>query len=197
MEKITNVIIDLATNAIVLTVESEGIFNSEAMDLVVDEYFNYLNIYCDDKEGHSYHFNSENSVITAVSDSGIHKVVIENEIIHDFDKNMKYLQLTNTATGEVFEGIYYTPELIYNAELTNVKTICSTCLDNHCMQLVMYVVFKRQLMESAIALNKYADAMQLYIELGRLLEVDTCPDCNCDVTGTSCASCSGGYCSLK
>ena len=72
------------------------------------------------------------------------------------------------------EGFYYTPELIYNNILSNIKRVCQPCLDNKTTQLIVIVTFKRQLLDSSIELNLSKEAMQLYIDLCRLLEINTC-----------------------
>lgn len=144
MEKLTNVIIDTDLEMLSFTVVSDKISDLGVFTVYVDECSNIDNIYLDGEDKHDYTFTAENSDIDISKDT----VTIKSELIGEFDKHLKYIRLV-AEEGNV-EGVYYTPEIIYNTELTHIKKVCATCLDNKCMQLIMYITFKRQLLDSAI-----------------------------------------------
>lgn len=193
MEKITNVIIDFDNTALSFTVQSDMIVDLTSFVVYMDECGNINNIYSDDENNHDYVFDFENSEIVVNGND----VVVVNELIGGLSKHLKYVRLTTSDDLNV-EGLYYTPEVIYNNILTNIKKVCSPCLDNKSMQLMVYVTFKRQLLDSSMELGLYKEAMQLYIDLCRMLEISTCyktcKECsNCN----SCANCVNGCCTLK
>ena len=72
------------------------------------------------------------------------------------------------------------------AEIRKLHTHCSTCLDDETMQNIMLVVFKRQLLEYALASGYYRDALQLYVDICRLLEISIRPKCD---SMTCCNNC--------
>lgn len=92
---------------------------------------------------------------------------------------MKYVTLRCFTDQEEihFHGIYYNPSIVYMAEIRKLHTHCSTCLDDQTMQNIMLVVFKRQLLEYALASDYYRDALQLYVDICRLLEISIKPKC--------------------
>ena len=193
MEKLTNVIIDFDNTTLSFTVQSDTIVDLTSFVVYMDECGNINNIYSDDENNHDYVFDFENSEIVVNGND----VVIVNELIGGLSKHLKYVRLTTSDDLNV-EGLYYTPEVIYNNILTNIKKVCSPCLDNKSMQLMVYVTFKRQLLDSSMELGLYKEAMQLYIDLCRMLEISTCyktcKECsNCN----SCANCVNGCCTLK
>lgn len=192
MEKLTNVVIDFDKDILSFTVVSTCINDLSSFTVYVDECENIDNIYEDGVDKHDYTFSFENSAITVNND----KIFIENTLIGGLDKHLKYIRLV-AEEGSV-EGIYYTPEIIYNTELTHIKKVCATCLDNKCMQLIMYVTFKRQLLDSAIATGLNKEAMQLYIDICRMLEISAgCKKCKICTNNDSCLTCANGYCTLK
>ena len=114
--------------------------------------------------------------------------------------HMKYFKIIAGANNYIIEGVYYNSSVIYNAEITHIKRICNMCLDDNTMKLLVHVVFKRQLLESALETDDYNNCMVLYNDLCRLLQIsiydEYCCDC-VDSVNNECAMCSGGCCNLK
>lgn len=192
MEKLTNVIIDTDLEMLSFTVVSDKISDLGVFTVYVDECSNIDNIYLDGEDKHDYTFTAENSDIDISKDT----VTIKSELIGEFDKHLKYIRLV-AEEGNV-EGVYYTPEIIYNTELTHIKKVCATCLDNKCMQLIMYITFKRQLLDSAIQANSNKEAMELYIDICRILEISTgLKKCEACKNNNACVTCANCYCTLK
>ena len=193
MEKLTNVIIDFNNSALSFIVESDIVTDLASFVVYMDECENVNNIYSDNNDDHNYVFDFENSSITVNGN----EVIIENEVISELSKHLKYVRLHTTDEFNV-EGLYYTPEIIYNNIILNIKKVCQPCLDNKTTQLITYVTFKRQLLDSAMELGLNKEAMQLYIDLCRMLEIDTCyKTCKQCSNCSSCAKCVNGCCTLK
>lgn len=108
------------------------------------------------------------------------KVTVTNDIINNLNWHMKYMALEcqNIDTGEeiYFYGIYYNSDVIYHAEIRKLRKHCSTCLDDKTMQEIMIVTFKRQLLDYALAAGEWKEALLLYMDLCRLLEISL--DCD-------------------
>ena len=196
MNKLTNVIIDQANSKISFSLSLDAPIDTAEFITFVDECDNVNNIYSDQSQDHTYYFNVDNSLVDIVKNEGNnYDITIKHEVISDMDDHIKYIKILTGNNNYIVEGIYYTSEVLFNAELTHIKRVCSTCLDNKCMQLITYVVFKRQLLESALELDDYKQCLILYNDLCRLLElsIDACPCTNAN----DCATCAGGCCSIK
>ena len=68
-------------------------------------------------------------------------------------------------------GIFYCPKALYHAEIRALNKFCDTCLDDKQMQLIVLLTFKRQLLEQAIQCGHWKDALQLYMDLARILNI--------------------------
>ena len=90
------------------------------------------------------------------------------------------------------DGVYYDPNILYNAEIKMLRKYCRTCLDDGQMQLLMLIVFKRQLLEQAIATAHNKEALQFYLDLCKLLNVNI----NTKTVNTGCRTCVNGVCKL-
>ena len=197
MNTLTNINIDWVNSNISFDIQLLEQIDTVNFTLCVDESTNIKNMYSEVLNDHNYCFDSSNCEITiAHVIDDIYKVTVENEMISGMSDHLKYISFnTNEISAE---GIFYSSEAVYDAELTYIKQVCNNCLDDKCMQLLMFVVFKRQLLDSAISVNDCKQCLMLYNDLCRLLNVDTC---NCDYRNynehSSCAVCSGGCCSLK
>lgn len=170
MDKLTNIQID--GDKLTFKIEAEVDLSSYSKEVYIDEVWNLKNI-LEDSPIHNISF-SEN--ITVDSDNN---VTVTNDDILELDWNMKYVTLRCfTEQEEIhFHGIYYNPSIVYMAEIRKLHTHCSTCLDDQTMQNIMLVVFKRQLLEYALASDYYRDALQLYVDICRLLEISIKPKC--------------------
>lgn len=179
MDKLTNIQID--GDKLTFKVGSDINISDYSKEVYIDEVWNLKNI-LEDSPIHNISF-SEN--ITIDSDNN---VTVTNDDILELDWNMKYVTLRCfTEQEEIhFHGIYYNPSIVYMAEIRKLHTHCSTCLDDETMQNIMLVVFKRQLLEYALASGYYRDALQLYVDICRLLEISIRPKCD---SMTCCNNC--------
>ena len=108
------------------------------------------------------------------------------------DENIKYIniyhveyqgQAASVDYGEVeplqirtvhdilASGIFYDPKALYHAEIRALNKFCDTCMDDKQMQLIVLLTFKRQLLEQAIQCGHWKDALQLYMDLARILNI--------------------------
>lgn len=153
----------------------------------VDECDNIDNIYEDGDDKHNYVFDQDDCTITKITDKW-YVIVINDASIEVMNNHLKYVRFISDEA--VIDSIYYDSSTIYNAELTHLKKVCSTCLDDACMQMITYVTFKRQLLDSAVNTVDAKNAMQLYIDICKLLDLDTVSKCE-----TNC--CANGRCCIK
>ena len=192
MNKITDIIINKENSTMQLVVMFDSPTTLSEVQVYVDEYDNIDNIYEEGSDKHTYYFATGKDPIDIIKLTDTNYIInIEDLFFSGMNNNLKYVRINSGSN--VADGIYYTPEDIYNAELTHIKKVCSTCLDDKCMQLIVYVTFKRQLLESAIQLNKHKEAMNLYMDIHRLLDIQSAKCTNTK----ECASCANGYCSIK
>ena len=68
-------------------------------------------------------------------------------------------------------GVFYDPKALYHAEIRALNKFCDTCMDDKQMQLIVLLTFKRQLLEQAIQCGHWKDALQLYMDLARILNI--------------------------
>lgn len=165
MDQLINIKID--NNELTFTVDTDIDIQGYNMEVYIDETDNLQNILKDN----SIHSVSIQKRITIDLDNNV--TVTNTDEILPLDWNMKYITFKcfDDQNQFIFHGIYYNPEVIYSAEIRKLRSHCSTCLDDHTMQDMVLVVFKRQLLEYAIQSGRFKDAMQLYIDICRLLEV--------------------------
>ena len=166
-------------------VELESASTLSNVKVYVDECNNIDNIYEDDDNLHNYVFDQDDCTITKITDKW-YVIIVNDGIIGAMNDHLKYVRFNSNEA--VIDGIYYNEKPIYDAELVHLKKVCSTCLDDACMQLITYVTFKKQLLEAAVNTADTKYAMQLYTELCKLLELDT------EVVQCDCAN---GCCCLK
>lgn len=191
MDKLIN--IQIENNELTFTVDTQLDLSGYSMEVFIDEACNIKNILQDGPE----HNVSIGDLITIDSDNNV--TVINDDAILPLDWNMKYITLHcySYQTGDElqFSGIYYVPEIIYDAEIRKLNSHCSTCLDDKMMQTLMLVVFKRQLLEYAINTDHFKDAMQLYLDICKLLDISLncskngCFGCNHNCILTQCNRC--------
>lgn len=183
MDKLINV--QIKGNKLIFTVDTDiDLSQYENMEVYIDEACNLKNILNDVPE--------HNNVITEAITIEDKEVTVVNEEILLLDWNIKYITFRcYTEDEEVrFNGIYYNPEIIYTAEIRKLQCKCSTCLDDETMQNLMLIVFKRQLLEYAIQAGHFKDAIVLYIDICRLLEISLKGTSNnCGSNGNCCKSC--------
>ena len=198
MNKIEQVIINTSSGQLQFIVTSDTQVITDSLTICVDEACNKDNIHLDDTTKHNYVINS-GITITNIEDNK-YKVLVDNDIIGSFTKHIKYIRVTvldSTSTEDnenyiVAEGLYYNPLVIYEAEIYNINKYCSTCLDDKNMQLIAYVTFKRQLLEDAVILRHYKEALQLYSDICRLLGMT----CNYIQVNEQTNTCVGGSCPI-
>ena len=179
-----------------------SITNSSQVIVYINECSNIKNLYSDDPKLQDYVFDSTNSAIsvTPIVREGEPELVttVYSDIISSFDSNMKYIKLyctTENYVNDYIDGIIYDPNTLYEAEIKMLHSYCNTCLDDKQMQKVMILVFKRQLLEQAIATSHNKEAMQYYLDLVRLMGVNV--NKKCDNNGCQeCKVCFNGMCSL-
>lgn len=186
-----------------------SITNSSQVIVYINECSNIKNLYSDDSKLQDYVFDSTNSAISVtpivregepelVTTVYAYEVSITSDIISSFDSNMKYIKLyctTENYVNDYIDGIIYDPNTLYEAEIKMLRSYCNTCLDDKQMQKVMILVFKRQLLEQAIATSHNKEAMQYYLDLVRLMGVNV--NKKCDNNGCQeCKVCFNGMCSL-
>lgn len=186
-----------------------SITNSSQVIVYINECSNIKNLYSDDPKLQDYVFDSTNSAISVtpivregepelVTTVYTYEVSITSDIISSFDSNMKYIKLyctTENYVNDYIDGIIYDPNTLYEAEIKMLRSYCNTCLDDKQMQKVMILVFKRQLLEQAIATSHNKEAMQYYLDLVRLMGVYV--NKKCDNNGCQeCKVCFNGMCSL-
>lgn len=198
MKKLTNISIDQVNKKLSFSIQLIAEIDENEFMVFVDECDNMNNMYSDQSENHCYYFNKHNSIIK-IKDLGEFKydITIEHEIIAEMNDHLKYIKVMSGVNNYIIEGVYYNSSLIFNAELTHIKKVCNMCLDNNTMQLIMHIVFKRQLLESALESEDYSKCIILYTDLCNLLEMsidDNCCEC---VNDDSCDACAGGCCSIK
>lgn len=186
-----------------------SITNSSQVIVYVNECSNIKNLYSDDPKLQDYVFDSTNSAISVtpivregepelITTVYAYEVSITSDIISSFDSNMKYIKLyctTENYVNDYIDGIIYDPNTLYEAEIKMLRSYCNTCLDDKQMQKVMILVFKRQLLEQAIATSHNKEAMQYYLDLVCLMGVNV--NKKCDNNGCQeCKVCFNGMCSL-
>lgn len=212
MNKIEQIKLNTCEGYITFQVSFDQAINQDQLTLYVDEACNANNIHSDDPEEHNYVLTSDNSIIevTTLDTDNTYEIKVSSLDIRDYSEHLKYIRLIASTTEDqedyIFaEGIYYNALIIYEAEIYNINKYCSTCLDDKNMQLIVFVTFRRQLLEDAILLRHYKEAMQAYLELTRLLGI-ACdfklhkPKCrlttksNC--TMSACPTCANGTCSI-
>lgn len=200
MKNLTNINIDTVNKQLSFTIQLVAEIDENSFMVFVDECSNMNDMYSDQSENHNYYFNIHNSDIILKSLGYFkYEVIIENDVIADMNHHMKYIKVITGGENYIVENIYYNSTLIFNAELTRIKKVCNSCLDDKAMRLLTYVVFKRQLLESALETDDYNQCMILYMDLCRILEIDedaSCCECVCYDDNT-CPNCPGGCCSLK
>lgn len=183
MDKLVNV--NIIDNQLTFTVETDSRLSDSILEVYIDEVCDIKNAINGEPVGRTV--LTENIVI----DSG-NNVTVVDDSISELDFNMKYVTLKSysyqTESATLFHGIYYNPEVIYDAEVRKLNKHCSTCLDDETMQNIMFIVFKRQMLDYALKTDHFEDAMHLYLDLCRLLDIST-PCCS-NTCNNSCCGCS-------
>lgn len=184
MNKIVDV--NIKENAMTFSVYTDiSIVNTNDIILYIDECSNVSNIYCDSPDNHDYVLDYNNCTFTLkeivrqgetkeTTTLYAYEISAISNVISMFDTNMKYLKLfctTEVSANDYADGVYYNPNNLYNAEIKALRQYCASCLDDKQMQLIVLIVFKRQLLEQAIATSHNKEAIQYYADLSRLLNV--------------------------
>lgn len=184
-----------------------SIVNTNDIVLYIDECLNVANLYCDSPDNHDYVLTYNNTEFTfkevvregetkEVTTSYTYELSAKSNIITELDKNIKYIKMfctTEDYANDCADGIYYDPNILYNAEVGMLHKYCNTCLDDKQMQLIMLIVFKRQLLEQAIATSHNKEAVQYYLDLAKLLNVSI----NNNRQDNNCNSCVNGVCKIR
>lgn len=183
-----------------------SIVNTNDIVLYIDECTNIENVYCENPDNHDYVLNYNNARISykeivregeekEVSTQYSYEITVESDLVKELDVNMKYIKMfvtTEYYANDYADGIYYDPNILYNAEIKMLRKYCQTCLDDRQMQLLMLIVFKRQLLEQAIATSHNKEALQSYLDLCKLLNVSI----NTKTVNIGCKTCINGVCKL-
>lgn len=229
MSSIDNLKIDTNCGVITIMLHTDIELDLDLLALCADECWNYENISSDNINEHSYVYCSSDSEITmtAITDDTCltssqemshYKLIVSNPDICYLDTNIKYfkLMIIELVDGEYADYgtffadyLYYDPQIIYQAEISTIHKYCQACLDDHNMQLIVYVTFKRQLLENAVELQDYEMALSLYVELCRVLGIvldqsvgnqvitSSNNDCTTDSSNNVCITCTNGLCSIS
>ena len=138
MDKLVNV--NIKDNQLTFTVETDSRLSDSILEVYIDEVCDIQGAINGEPVGRTV--LTENIVID--SDNN---VTVVDDSISELDFNMKYVTLKSysyqTESATLFHGIYYNPEVIYDAEVRKLNKHCSTCLDDATMQTIMLIVFKR------------------------------------------------------
>lgn len=174
MNKLINIKIE--GNELSFTVDAAVDIRTYNMEVYIDEVCNLDNILCDNPV---HNFGIYENIVVYNQKN----ITVTDDIILGLDQNMKYITLRcYTEANEIrLTGIYYNSQVIYNAEIRKLHNYCSACLDDKNMQNLMLVVFKRQLLDYALEADQFKDAMVIYNELCRLLDISTCSGIDNDV----------------
>ena len=179
MKKLSNITIDTLKKELSFLIQLDTPLNENEFMIFLDECHNIDNFQSTQSHKHCYYFNKHNSDITFTSiENNVYIITIIHNSIGKMTNHMKYIKV-KVSTDEFVDGIYYSSVLIFNAELNKIKSTCTHCLDDECMQLVMHIVFKKQLIEQAIESKDYIQCILLYKDLCRLLKIDNKCSCNC------------------
>lgn len=207
MNGIQNLKIDVHNKLISLTVSTKTQLSKDSIVLCVDECWNSDNIFLDNIGVHNYIFCSDNSEILIEQSDDTYDLTFINDDIYMFDLHMKYIKLINTEydpltdkdiINVIGDKLFYLPDTIYQAEITTIYKCCQNCLDDKHMQLLVYVTFKRQLLENAIELNESKMALNLYKELCRILGVTLDQSKGKHLTvSENCLTCVNGVCNIN
>lgn len=193
MKNIYDINIDPTTGTLSFVLNLTSKLDENEFIVFVDECYNFANMYSDQSEKHTYYFNKSNSVINInLLQDYTYFIEITHKSINDMSDHMKYIKALSGADNYVSEGVYYKSEILYEAEINHIKRTCNMCLNDKNMKDLVYVVFKRQLLDSALETDDCAMCMQLYLELSKLLRMDIY-DCCCE----SNSNCKNGCCTLK
>lgn len=99
-------------------------------------------------------------------------------------------------------GFYYDDKELYYKEVELLTTYCSTCLDKEQKEGMVLFVLKKKLLDYAIENDLVEDQIAHYIDLARMLRIDTkfnaqsIPvQCSGNCVGLK-KNCCNGYCSL-
>lgn len=182
MTKIENIQIDLENKTCSLELVIP-IAQPTTFEVLVDEYFNYKNIYNVKKQDHSYYFTGDEQItVTSVVDPYIdtntmnrYKLTLHNIEFTTLD--MKYFHvfclLDNTSsTVQKAEGVWYDKTPLYYAEMDKLMFQCNVCADDATVDALVIVTFREQLLDKALAVQNYAEAMKMYYELSLILDLD-------------------------
>lgn len=215
MNNIERIILNTCEGYITFLVTFDQAIMQDQLTLYIDEACNNKNIHSDNPNVHNYVLDNDTSTveITTTDTDNQYEIKVSDIAIRDYSEHLKYIRAiavtADSAEDEpnyiIAEGIYYNALIIYEAEIYNINKYCSTCLDDKNMQLIVFVTFRRQLLEDAILLRHYKEAMQAYLDLTRLLGMvcdfklksTYCPKKECNSCNKPvCPTCSNGMCSI-
>lgn len=192
---------------IITVLSDQPIGNDHDIVLFVDECSNIDNVQSTNEVDHDYVLDQYNSAIDVVLQENVNNlytyaIYIEQEIISELDEHLKHFTLK--VNDQIATSVYYDANAIYKAQMNKLRCVCDTCLDDHMMQKIMIITFRQQLLEQSICISHYIDAMNHYLDLCKMLDIqivkynksdtqnnNTCVNC------TGCYCCTGGVCKLK
>lgn len=157
--------------------------NLDKAILTIDECTNYKNIDNEDLQSHNIVLiNGDNATFTYsklteenTKDQYAYLITVVSDDLNNLDSNIKYinLKLSNGENTEIFyyKNVLYNSDMIHHAEIRALHFFCYNCFDDKQMQLIMLVTFKKQLMNEAIQLKHYGDALKYYLDLCKLLRI--------------------------
>lgn len=171
MNKIIDVKINNKQNQIILIIDSEAILTEDNIVLFVDECTNIRNLESEDSSMHSYSFSIKNSQINIQNISANqYNIVITNNLIQRISQHIKYMKLY-IQDSIYMDYIYYNPIIIYETRISKLNCCCDVCQSNRTLELNMLVTFRLQMLELAIKTNDYTQALRLYKQICRLLQI--------------------------
>lgn len=177
--KITN--IEFQENNLIITLDS----STEVTKVYIDTLLNSKNKYSDKDEEHSY--------TVQVSNGSSNTVTIDYTQLNPELDTSAFTVLINGVLG-----FYYDDKELYYAQVNMLTSFCSTCLDKHQKEKLVLFLTKQQLLQYAVDNDLVEDAVQHYIDLARMLNIDL--DKNSQVIRKSvcnkCINCCNGCCAL-
>lgn len=154
-------------------------------NLYIDTVDNSINKYSVDSDKHDY-------TIIDYTKSG-------STIEIDITKLQPELDLSAfTINIDGIVGFYFDDKEVYYKQVDLLTSYCSACLDNEQKENIVVFKMRYDMLQYAIANNLLEDQINLYIDIARLLKIDTKKNATglCSGECKRVVSCKGGVCCL-
>lgn len=176
--------ITVVDNIITISLDSES---SAITKVYIDSLNNGINKYAVEDTKHDY----------AVADI----VKTGNDIIIDINKLQPELDLSAfTITIGGVLGFYFDDKELYYKQVDTLISYCSSCLDTQQKEFMVTCSMRQELFFYALRHDLTEDAISHYIDLARLLKIDTKKNmlglCSGSCNRVTNPNCVGGTCAL-